>query len=124
MQRNRPVAADLKCITLAIQCKEYSESSAAGADLFSPSNRNSRQQHFEWKTDGTGATVKMSVEQHDLVFLVVSPNTFSAGQVPATWTVYGQECYEAVWSHEDVRAWSPTVAYSACDARVLAQNDN
>ena len=56
---------------------------------------------------------------HELVFVWVTQNRVPDA-APATWTANGFTCHEALLTHEGIRTWSPTVAYSACDAQVLS----
>jgi hypothetical protein len=113
-----PRRGDGKRVSLAIQCREHAATSTS--ELLTPAARNKRRKHFEWLPD---ANVEAFLLKHDVVFVAVTPNALRdvAGkrQSPATWTAHGQTCYEAACTHADIRGWSPTVAYSGCDARVL-----
>ena len=113
-----------KSIAFGFQCKEYAASSDLQGAL--DHNRKKRATHLTY-SDSAGI-VKPFLESVDFVQVFVTPNrpTGPSGPSPLwgpDWEVDFSgttiKCYEALVTHDDIRAWSPMVGYSGCDARVL-----
>ena len=117
-----------KKVCLMLQFKEHQAGCAQGNPPLSKLGRESRTKMFEWRGT-THATVKAFLDEHDVVFVHVSPNDPPVDErdstcgKPMTWMAHGKQRFEAVVTNEDIRRWSPTVAYSACDAHVLAMSE-
>ena len=109
-----------KSIAFGFQCKEYAASSDLQGAL--DHNRKKRATHLTY-SDSAGI-VKPFLESVDFVQVFVTPNrpTGSPSWGP-DWEVDFPgttiKCYEALVTHDDIKAWSPMVGYSGCDARVL-----
>ena len=82
--------------------------------------------HFKWK--GTKNTAFRFLDGCDLVRVLVTPNGPEEGFQPLAARILEADVagqtqrftvFEALLTHKDVRGWSPMVAYSGCDARVL-----
>ena len=74
---------------------------------------------------GTHELVSQCLEQQDMIFVAVTPNPVENVTL-APWLVAnhskskaGFTCHEVLVTNSDIRKWSPMVAFSACDARVL-----
>ena len=115
-----PAVDGKKPIALGFQCKEYAASSDLQGAL--DGNRECRAAHFKYS--GSASIVKPFLESVDFVHVIVTPNR-PTGPSPLwgpDWEVAFPgttiKCYEALVTHDDIRAWSPMVGYSGCDARV------
>ena len=109
-----------KPIAFGFQCKEYAASSDLQGAL--DHNRKKRATHLTY-SDSAGI-VKPFLESVDFVQVFVTPNRPpSSPSWGPDWEVAFPgttiRCYEALVTHDDIRAWSPMVGYSGCDARVL-----
>jgi hypothetical protein len=110
-----PVKAgpSLKAVVIGVQNKEWCSLAPYDAE----SERKKRVRNMTWTGDATGARVKRFLNDKGLIHLLATPNT---KMLPlATWKAHGKVHHEAVVTHDDIRKWSPMVAYSGCDARVL-----
>ena len=117
-----PAVDGKKPIALGFQCKEYAASSDLQGAL--DRNRKSRVKHLTYSD--SARIVKPFLESVDFVHVIVTPNrppeSPSWGpdwEVAFPGTATKIKCYEALVTHDDIRAWSPMVGYSGCDARVL-----
>ena len=115
-----PAADGKKPIAFGFQCKEYAASSNLQGAL--DHNRESRATHLTY-SDSAGI-VKPFLESVDFVHVIVTPNRPPGSPLwGPDWEVDFSgttiKCYEALVTHDDIRAWSPMVGYSGCDARVL-----
>ena len=112
-----------KPIAFGFQCKEYAASSNLQGAL--DGNRKKRVTHLTY-SDSAGI-VQPFLESVDFVQVFVTPNrpTGPSGPSPLwgpDWEVDFPrttiKCYEALVTHDDIKAWSPMVGYSGCDVRV------
>eukprot|EP00760_Papus_ankaliazontas_P014754 PhM_4_TR16142/c0_g1_i9/m.31827 len=104
-------------VALGLQNKEV----ARPADVLTKF-REHRVTHLEWRGKSRDR-ISNFLGHHTFVHVLVTPNE-PEGFTPGTFEVFkgtkGETtCYEALITHEDIRRWSPMVAYSGCDARVL-----
>ena len=114
-----PAADGKKPIAFGFQCKEYAASSDLQGAL--DHNRESRATHLTY-SDSAGIA-KPFLESVDFVHVIVTPNRPPGSPLwGPDWEVDFPgttiKCYEALVTHDDIRAWSPMVGYSGCDARV------
>jgi hypothetical protein len=113
-----------KPVAIGFQMKEWQDGGKSGDRDVVQSFRGNRQMHFTWGTGGTKEEVLKFLQAYDFVHVLVTPNPVPATQKPQQFELtFGPEttvtCYEAFVTHADIRRWSPMLAYSACDARVL-----
>ena len=117
-----PAVDGKKPIALGFQCKEYAASSDLQGAL--DRNRKSRVKHLTYSD--SARIVKPFLESVDFVQVFVTPNRPPGSpswgpdwEVAFSGTKTKIKCHEALVTHDDIRAWSPMVGYSGCDARVL-----
>ena len=114
---------DTQPVLVALQMKEHASPTEAITKMFSVGGRARRAVQMTWM--GTHELVSQCLEQQDMIFVAVTPNPVENVTL-APWLVAnhskskaGFTCHEVLVTNSDIRKWSPMVAFSACDARVL-----
>jgi hypothetical protein len=109
-----------KGVAIGIQIKEWKNNiNKENVESF----RKHRLMHMEWDQLPTSANVSF-LNTYEYVFVIVSPNKITEDVKPQSSQIVVNGAtfalHEAFLTHDDIREWSPMVAYSGCDARVLA----
>eukprot|EP00760_Papus_ankaliazontas_P007442 PhM_4_TR13349/c0_g2_i1/m.69220 len=105
-------------VALGLQNKEVARPDADALKTF----RDERLTHLEWRGKPKNR-IKKFLSHHTFVHVLVTPNEPTEGltledfKVEQKGAVKTRTCYEALITHNDIRRWSPMVAYSGCDAR-------
>jgi hypothetical protein len=114
-----PVAGQPKYVALGLQNKECRDAGEAFKNTFGAEKSKLRDLSMK-----SNAAVETFLEDHDFVHVLVTPNAILPKDKLKTWSVHGKTLHEATLTHADIREWSPMVAYSGCDARVLQLSDD
>jgi hypothetical protein len=104
--------------------KEVMSSTSTISSLFSDDGRANRITQMTWRN--THTFVSQCLDEQDMALVAVTPNVVNEKVTPAQWHVRNASqgkasfaCHEVLVTNSDIAKWSPMVAFSACDARVL-----